>query len=489
MKSSRRSSCDNNTSSCNAAAAVAGRERERLFAGLENASAVQGPQCIVCDQYCFLTAVVCDACDGAGGRAQARSSSGGGVGGGGRIGGGGIGGSRNSGGPWTPDPTKRRRHSRVRFSCGRHLEELCGCPASEYTFYQRRDADQLRSAAGGLTSVEEHLEMWGDEARSAITAARATGVNSASSFRSASSKSGGSGVGGSSAGGSGEGSAEGSAPDGGSVKVELPSGSDASSTPLPSPDSRADGGPGKPSGAIAAKGDGPDGPDASGGGDRKSPVAEKPEASMEGDGGEEDDEDLSSSRLPAGWHERPSLRYIGDMIRVGKELKAPEPVLNELRQIVDACAGWVKTIEVILGPSEADSAASAAAAAAIRFGTAKRSASLSAAGGSGISGGSGDSFSGTGRGRISASGRGGRSAATFRGGGSRAETTASRRREQVPFHKAINLLGGEAKLPGRPVETTERLCDAILEACRLRLQVRWFLGLGDDEVFVFLFPG
>ncbi|CAM9234878.1 unnamed protein product, partial [Scytosiphon promiscuus] len=52
---------------------------------------------------------------------------------------------------------------------------------------------------------------------------------------------------------------------------------------------------------------------------------------------------------------------------------------------------------------------------------------------------------------------------------------------QVPFHKAIKLLSTEAKLPGRPAETTERLCVAILAACRLRLQVRSLLGLGEDE--------
>ncbi|CAM9836695.1 unnamed protein product, partial [Ectocarpus sp. 13 AM-2016] len=34
---------------------------------------------------------------------------------------------------------------------------------------------------------------------------------------------------------------------------------------------------------------------------------------------------------------------------------------------------------------------------------------------------------------------------------------------------------------GRPVDTTERLCVAIIAACRLRLQVRSLLGLGEDE--------
>lgn len=470
---SRRSASD--TNSAKSIAAVA--ERERLFAGLESGSAVQGPQCAVCDQYCFLIAAVCDACDGSWvGRAAARSS------------------SSSSGTPtgavsssasnvpgklgeaWCPDPTKRRRQSRVRFSCGRHLEELCGCPASEYTFYQRRDAEQLRSAAGSLTSLEEQLEMWREEARSAVAAARATGGNTASSFRSATAK----GVVGSSSGSGLEaGMEEVPTDEGDNVKLELPPDSDTPTASLSSTEPPADGTKGKPKPGAAQKGEDQDNNSS---GDGYSP-GEQREVPLDGDGDEEEEKVLSSL-LPDGWQQRPSLRYIGDLIRVGRELKAPEPTLNELRQIVDACKGWVKTIEVILGPSDADSDASAAAAAAIQFGTAKRSASMSS-GGSGSAGIGGDSGGGLVRGsRASASGRGGRGAgareAAARGGGR--NETLCKKREQVPFHKAINLLGSEAKLPGRPVETTERLCEAVMEACRLRLQVRSFLGLGEDEV-------
>lgn len=474
---SRRSACD--TKSAKSAAAVA--ERERLFAGLESGSAVQGPQCAVCDQYCFLIAAVCDACDGSWvGRAAARSSGGGTPTG--SISSTASNVSGNLGEAWCPDPTKRRRQSRVRFSCGRHLEELCGCPASEYTFYQRRDAEQLRSAAGGLTSLEEQLEMWQEEARSAVAAARATGGNTASSFRSASAK----GVVGSSSGSGLEGGMEEAPTDeGDSVKEELPLGSNAPSALLSSTESPADGATGKTKPGAVQKGKDHD---SNSSGDGYS-LGEQREIPLDGDGdGDEEEEKVLSSLLPDGWQQRPSLRYIGDLIRVGRELKAPEPILNELRQIVDACKGWVKTIEVILGPSDADSDASAAAAAAIQFGTAKRSASISSGGsGSGSAGIGGDSGGGLGRGsRASMSGRGGRGAgareAAARGGGR--NETACRKREQVPFHKAINLLGGEAKLPGRPVETTERLCEAVMEACRLRLQVRSFLGLGEDEVKV-----
>ena len=61
----------------------------------------------------------------------------------------------------------------------------------------------------------------------------------------------------------------------------------------------------------------------------------------------------------------------------------------------------------------------------------------------------------------------------------------TKRREQVPFHKAINLLSTEAKLPGRPAETAGRLCAAMMAACVLRGQVRSLLGLGEDEVRLF----
>lgn len=150
-----------------AAAAAAGGG---ILEGLESGSAVRGPQCSVCDQYCFLTAVVCDTCDSAAnGRAPARASSSGspatGV-----VGDGGA-------------AAARRRHSRRRFACGRHLADLCACPASGYTYYQRKDAGQLRRAAKDLTSSEEQTEAWVEEAKAALAVAKGTGGGMVNSFR------------------------------------------------------------------------------------------------------------------------------------------------------------------------------------------------------------------------------------------------------------------------------------------------------------------
>lgn len=185
-----------------------------------------------------------------------------------------------------------------------------------------------------------------------------------------------------------------------------------------------------------------------------------------------------SSLIPAGWHERPSLRYVSELIRVGEELAAPEAVLTELREIVDACAGWVKTVEMILGSSDSDSSA----VAAISFGTTKRAASLSAAAGGGGGGtGAGD---GGGKGRAAGSGRSLRGTSAAGGGGGRSTRSSegSKRREQVPFYKAMRMLVDEGKLPARPAETTEKFCAAVIAACRLRVQARTLLGLEEDEV-------
>lgn len=417
----------------------------------------------------------------------------------------------------TTTTTTRRRHSRRRFACGRHLAELCACPASEYTCYRRKDAAQLRSAAKALTSVEEHLEVWHEEARSALAAA---GGSLATSLRYASvGKGGGSGGGNSGSGGGGgdavavaaaaAAAAAGGAAETAAVKVEVPpSSSDASTTPLSSPDSSSccsssRDGSSSSGGAAAAVakaeeggGGGGDHPAAGGKLDATASVAatetellppsEKQlgEVALKRNSGDGDGEfKTTSSLIPAGWHDRPSLRYVSELIRVGEELGAPEPVLTALREIVDACAGWVKTVEMILGASDSDSSA----AAAISFGTTKRAASLSAAAaGGGASGAGGDG--GGGKGRAAAGGRshrGASSAAGGSGGGggrSSRSTEGSKRREQVPFYKAMRMLVDEGKLPARPVETTEKFCVAVIAACRLRVQARTLLGLEEDEV-------
>lgn len=439
---------------------------ESIVQGLESGSAVQGPRCAVCDQYCFLVAVMCDTCDGGGGGRAARASSGGSPGIGDGVGGGAA-----------AAAASRRRHSRRRFACGRHLAELCSCPASQYAYYRRQDAAQLRAAAEGLTSVEEFLETWTAEARTALGAARGAGGGSASSFRSASSAkvnaAASAAIAEEVAGGSGDG-----------IKVELPS-SAGSTTILPPSASLSDGRADVIGAGVKVEDGKTDDDDDS---DDDCPTDEAADASLSAPqlGIFLRDDESPLSLLPIGWQERPSLGYIGDMIRMGEELGAPERVLADLRQVVDACAGWVKTIEVILGPSESDSSAQAAAT-AIRFGTAKRAASLpSAAAGKNGAGGDAGSLP-TARGRAPA---GGRAAARGAGvkdsgpglrNGARSESTP-KRREQVPFNKTINLLSTEAKLPGRPAVTTDRLCVAMLAACRLRMQVRTLLGLGEDQV-------
>ncbi|CAN0041389.1 unnamed protein product [Ectocarpus fasciculatus] len=414
-----------------------------ILEGLEAGSAVRGPQCSVCDQYCFLTAVVCDTCDsgGLGRGAPARASSGGGGGG-------------SPSGDGGAAAAARRRHQRRRFACGRHLAELCACPASEYTFYQRKDEVQLRRAANDLTSSEEYTETWVEEAKLALAAARSTGGGMVNSFRPVKA------VKGSNGGSSREDEASqsptenGAGGGGGKVKLEA----------LPSSPGKANGADSSSTNDGAAEREEEEETE-----DLKLNISS---SSMSVD---EDEPPLPSSLLPAGWNERPSLRYIGDLIRVGEELGAPEQTLESLREIVDACAGWVKTIEGILGPDGAATTATCAAAVSL-FGSAKRAA-VAAAAAAAATGGGDDADCG---------GRGGRSGGgSHRNVGVRGEnggsTTAVKRKEQVPFHKAIKLLSTEAKLPGRPVDTTERLCVAIIAACRLRLQVRSLLGLGEDE--------
>ena len=296
----------------------------------------------------------------------------------------------------------RRRHARYRFACAHHLEELCACSASEYTYFQRKDAAQLRSAAKGLTSNEEHLAMWTEEARNALAAARGAGGGSASSFRSASAK----GVFG------GDSAAEevvvAAAAAAGNVKEELvtePSSvgpapdvemvsppQQQALTPGSTPPEVAVGGASgevaKVEPAAAAAGDvrvgASVGSTAAAG--ASAPAEATISAAAAATKAEDDEMDVSvesdtvpSSLLPPGWHERPSLRYIGDLIRVGEELGAAEPILADLRQVVDACAGWVKTIEVLLGPCASDPSAATTAAAAISFGTTKRATSMSSA--------------------------------------------------------------------------------------------------------------
>lgn len=430
-----------------------------MLEGLESGSAVRGPQCSVCDQYCFLTAVVCDACDSAAaGRAPARASSSGSP----ATGGVGDGGAAAA----------RRRHSRRRFACGRHLADLCPCPASEYAYYQRKDAGQLRRAAKDLTSSEEQTEAWVEEAKAALAAAKGTGGGMVSSFRFAKAKNGGGG--GDGTGATAAAAAEDGAVSNGKVKLEPQN-----------PDDTDDGDAAAAAVAAAQHTSSSAGPPLDGA-DSNNTRGEEDFGAGEADemdlqlevSVDEDEAPLPSSLLPAGWHERPSLRYIGDLMRVGEELGAPEQTLDNLRQVVDACAGWVKTIEGILGAGDADGTAAtstAAAAAVSLFGTSKRTAAASHGA---------DDEGGGGRGH----GRGGRGASAreggLRGGGARAESgsTTTKRREQVPFHKALKLLSTEAKLPGRPVETAERLCVAIVAACRLRKQVRSLLGLGEDEV-------
>ncbi|CAM9274578.1 unnamed protein product [Ectocarpus sp. 6 AP-2014] len=424
-----------------------------ILEGLATGSAVRGPQCSVCDQYCFLTAVVCDTCDsgGLGRGAPARASSGGG----------GSGGSPNGDGGAAA--AARRRHQRRRFACGRHLAELCACPASEYTFYQRKDEAQLRRSAKDLTSSEEYTETWVEEARLALAAAKSTGGGMVNGFRPVK---GAKGSGGSSRedGASQLPKENGTGGGGGGGKVKLEA--------QPS-SGKADGDSVRPRPANGA--------DCSSSSDGAAEREEEPEdlqlsnssgSSMSVD---EDEAPLPSSLLPAGWNERPSLSYIGDLIRVGEELGAPEQTLEGLREIVDACAGWVKTIEGILGPDGTATTSDTCAAAVSLFGSAKRAAVAAAA----AAAGGGDDADGGGRGGRSGGG------GSQRNGGVRGEnggsTTVVKRKEQVPFHKAIKLLSTEGKLPGRPVDTTERLCVAIIAACRLRLQVRSLLGLGEDE--------
>ncbi|CAM9836623.1 unnamed protein product, partial [Ectocarpus sp. 13 AM-2016] len=219
---------------------------------------------------------------------------------------------------------------------------LCACPASEYTFYQRKDEAQLRRAAKDLTSSEEYTETWVEEARLALAAARSTGGGMVNSFR----------------------SVKGAKGSGGSCRED-----EASQLPRENGTGGGGGGGGKvklEAQPSSAKADSDsvrprlaNGADCSPSSDGATECEEETQdLQLSNSSGsimsvDEDEAPLPSSLLPAGWNERPSLSYIGDLIRVGEELNAPEQTLESLREIVDACAGWVKTIEGILGPDGA----------------------------------------------------------------------------------------------------------------------------------------
>lgn len=364
-----------------------------ILTAIESASPVQGPQCTVCHQYCFLALAVCDTCHGAAasGRRGSRSGSG----------------------------------SFRRFACGRHLEQLCACPCSSYTFYVRKDAAALRAASSGLSSLYDYLEVWADEARGIIAAVN--GGADADPAREAAENI----------------DCAGDNELVGAVRVK---GEGASEDERETLNSAATSSSSKSLVAPKAERKGLPAAVGEGGKVSRSQISRRHTApTMPPSPGK--GEEFRSTLLPPRWHERPTLGYLKELIRVGAELGGSEVLLTDLAALVDGCARWTKTVRMLVGRENALRRVLVTTGAATTGGV-----------GSGNNGGAGEGQNGS------------------------AAGNKTKRREPAAFHKVTSLLKREGGLPARAPELTEELCSLLLGACDLRKQVRLVLGLGEDEV-------
>lgn len=267
---SRRRSGD---ASCVTNTGVSNQAEDGVLAGIESGNPVQGPQCSVCHQYCFLVLAVCDSCDGGGGSMIGRRQS-------------------------------RAAGQRRRFVCGRHVEDLCACSASEYTFYTRRDAADLRAAAKGVSTLQERVEVWADEASGVLDFAY------------------------------GRGEVEEDADGTGDVKMEEESG----------PGDRAE----KPAFGVllpssyhvskTERGD-----------KATTPAFSASQQQMPRRQASSHAVHHQSSLLPQHWHKRPTVRYLNDLVAVGEELGGSEGLLTDLRLLIESCSRWTRAAESLLG--------------------------------------------------------------------------------------------------------------------------------------------
>lgn len=494
---------------------------------------MQGPQCCICHQYCFLAVAVCDTCDGAGRGDSGDGGLGGGGGGSGALGGG-----------------RRRNARRRRFACGRHLEELCACPTSEYTYYRRKTAGELRAAAKGLSSLEEHREEWANEARGVLTAIRGRGGRRGTVGASVTAPSAGCDGVLSSCDGSNRGNfsvavkGEEDNDEVMVVKVEevvtaagMEKGENsavasvsASASNTTAVASAADTSILAPKFSVKSKGEGGEnagvavavvaGTPLTGKGiDHKAYVKGGASCTLPGtvDGaaaGAAASTRVSTScaagfsqpapnlccfspstvsasfspLLPPMWHERPTLSYLKELITAGEDLGGPDGVLADLRTLMESCARWSKAVENMLGPSDVIATSPAMLLSSSSISSSSSNAAAVSCGGGGTKRGAvGASLpppqSTGGFERLVVGGTGRDKGKGVSGSGSGGSSPRSPKlREPIPFHKAATLLAREAGLPGRPVESTDRLCSAVLASCRLGVQVRSLLGLDEDEV-------
>lgn len=351
---------------------------------------------------------------------------------------------------------RRRPARRRRFACARHLVELCPCPASEYTYFTRKSASELMEAARGLSTLEERLEAWVQEAQRVIDIAsgQRRGVIAEAV------KAGGEDA--------GEGgvvvkdeapagattSAAAAAGLGASVKSETEGGGKVKTTPVHTKtkhESESCGSSSHASQAGSSCSPVPHG--------QRSPSPSSPSPSP-------------ASLIPPWWHDRPTVKHLTELMRAGLELGGGEEILGDLKILADGCARWVRAADHMLastpqGPSSTASAPNDGGTGATASCGRKRSASGPGRGDEGAGVGGVNGGTGVGEGQKGSRGRVGRS---------------PKPREPVAFHKAVGLLQKEAGLPARPVEKTRGLCCALLVACRLRELVRSLLGLGEDEV-------
>lgn len=267
-----------------------------VLTAIESASPVQGPQCTVCHQYCFLVVAVCDTCHSAAasGRRGSRSGSG----------------------------------SFRRFACGRHLEQLCACPCSSYTVYVRKDAAALRAASSGLSSLYNYLEVWEDEARGIIAAVNSGADADADPAREAAENI----------------ECAGDNKLVGGVRVKGEDASEEGSETLTSADTSSS------KSLVAPKTERKDHPSAVGEGgklsrsqiSRRHTAPAMPPSPGKGEG-------FRSTLLSPRWHERPTLGYVKELIGVGAEMGGSEVLLADLAALVDGCTRWTKTVRVLVG--------------------------------------------------------------------------------------------------------------------------------------------
>ncbi|CAN0368740.1 unnamed protein product, partial [Discosporangium mesarthrocarpum] len=209
-----------------------------------------------------------------------------------------------------------------RMGCGLHLEELCNCPVSDYTCYRRLEAQELMAAAQRLASAEDNYRAWEIEARSVFSPNPCGDVEEGSSLL----QGGGAGV-----------------------------------RDRPGKKNRGEEkgyrGGDEPQGAITTHGKA-NGDKGKENAERTDQVEDKEEAGARAVTGvglgkrsrdcEGTESALEPRLLPRGWHSRPTLKVVEQLITRGRALGAGADTLSRLEGAVDACREWLRAASGLL---------------------------------------------------------------------------------------------------------------------------------------------